>query len=236
MAEELQKKEYITEKEAGTVKELFRKNLKSYKEKDASVSDREWMEEMFKRELDGIISPEKAKRDAGEVMDAIETYGENLRSVNEAAEKGISKESWLVGKVEEAASGMAVNEYGRTLQAVDDMLYQKNAELAEALSRSSDGHIMMSPNLDGNIAEHMIAKTTEMSGFLQGKNIKVEVREAHTANSVDVRATDLSTGKYQNYQLKFGKDAKTTIALIERGNYNNQRIVVPAEQLEEVRT
>ena len=65
MAEELQKKEYITEKEAGTVKELFRKNLKSYKEKDASVSDREWMEEMFKRELDGIISPEKAKRDAG---------------------------------------------------------------------------------------------------------------------------------------------------------------------------
>ena len=62
MAEELQKKEYITEKEARTVKELFRKNLKSYKEKDASVSDREWMEEMFKRELDGIISPEKAKR------------------------------------------------------------------------------------------------------------------------------------------------------------------------------
>lgn len=235
MAEELQKKEYITEKEARTVKELFRKNLKSYKEKDASVSDREWMEEMFKRELDGIISPEEAKKDAGEMMDAIGTYGENLRSVNEAAEKGISKERWLAGKVEEAASGMAVSEYGRTLQAVDDMLYQKNAELAEALSRSSDGHIMMSPNLDGNIAEHMIAKTTEMSGFLQGKNIKVEVREAYTANSVDVRATDLSTGKYQNYQLKFGKDAKTTIALIERGNYNNQRIVVPAEQLEEVR-
>ena len=29
---------------------------------------------------------------------------------------------------------------------------QKNAELAEALSRSSEGHIMMSPNVDGNIA------------------------------------------------------------------------------------
>lgn len=42
------------------------------------------------------------------------------------------------------------------------------------------------------------------------------------------------TGKYQNYQLKFGKDAKATIELIERGNYNNQRIVVPSEQLEEV--
>lgn len=93
---------------------------------------------------------------------------------------------------------------------------------------------MMSPNLDGNIAENLIAGTTELSSYLQGKNIQVEVRNVYTANSVDVRARDLTTGKYQNYQLKFGKDAKATIALIERGNYNNQRIVVPSEQLEEV--
>lgn len=132
------------------------------------------------------------------------------------------------------SASMSVSEYGKTLQSMDDMLRQKNAELAEALSRSADGHIKMSPNLDGNIAEHMIANTTEMSGFVQGKNIKVEVRDVFTANSVDVRATDLTTGKYQNYQLKFGQDAKATIKLIERGNYNNQRIVVPSDQLEEV--
>lgn len=94
---------------------------------------------------------------------------------------------------------------------------------------------MMSPNLDGNIAENMIAKTTELSASLQGKNISVEVLESHAANSVDVRAINHETGQYQNYQLKFGKDAKATIQLLERGNYNNQRIVVPSEQLEEVR-
>lgn len=235
MGEETQRQEYITEKEARTVKELFRRNLKSYKEKDASVSDQEWMEGMFQRELDGLITPEEARKDAGEILEGIRVYDENLRSVNEAAKKGISKESWLAEKIQESTTGMAVSEYGRKLQAVDTMLYQKNEELAEALRRSSDGNVKMSRNLDGNIAEHMIAKTTEMSGLLQGKNVKVEVREAYTANSVDVRATDLSTGKYQNYQLKFGKDAKTTIAMIERGNYNNQRIVVPSEQLEEVR-
>ena len=49
-----------------------------------------------------------------------------------------------------------------------------------------------------------------------------------------VTAINHDTGQYQNYQLKFGKDAKATIDLLERGNYNNQRVVVPSEQLEEV--
>lgn len=234
MPDEVLEKEYITEKEVQVVKELFKKNLQSYKEKDAYMTDKEWLEELFNRELSGIISPKVSKQDAEEIVEAIKEYDENLKSVNEAAQNGVSKENWLAGKLEEASASMAVNKYGKRLQSIDDMLYQKNMELAEALKRSSDGHIKMSPNLDGNIAEHMIADTTELSGFVQGKNIKVEVREAYTANSVDVRAIDAATGRYQNYQLKFGQDAKTTITLIERGNYNNQRIVVPKEQLEEV--
>lgn len=236
MSNEVQEKEYITDKEARTVKELFRKYLKSYKEKGASTTDQEWLENLFNKELAGIVSKEEAKQDAVEITKAIKDYDENLESVNEAAEKGISKEKWLAGKVEEASEGMAVSEYGKTLQSIDDMLSQKNADLAEALNRAADGHIKMSRNLDGNIAEHMIANTAEMSGFMQGKNIKVEVRDVFTPNSVDVRAIDLDTGKYQNYQLKFGQDAKATIKLIEHGNYANQRIVVPKEQLEEVQT
>lgn len=230
---EEQQKEYITEKEARTVKELFSKYLKSYKEKDASMSDKEWLEQLFRTELPEASS-EEIKKDAEEIVEAINVFDENLDSINEASKHGISKESWLSDKIQEASVGMAVNEYGQVLQSMDDMLYQKNMELADSLSRASDGHIMMSPNLDGNIAEHMIAKSAELSGQIQGKNIKVEVLESHNANSVDVRATNLDTGKYQNYQLKFGKDAKSTIALIERGNYNNQRIIVPTEQLEEV--
>lgn len=84
----------------------------------------------------------------------------------------------------------------------------------------------MSPNLDGNLAENMVAKTAELDAALQGKDIRVEVRDAFTKNSVDVRVIDGKTGHYQNYQLKFGKDAKATIALIERGDYRNQRISV----------
>lgn len=231
--EEYKSKEYINEQEARTLKELFAKYLKSYKEKDVSISDKEWLEQLFKSELPEV-KEEEAKHDAEEIVDAIKEFDGNLKSVNEAAQKGVSKENWLAEKMQEASVGMAVNEYGQVLQSMDDILYLKNMELADALQRTTDGHIKMSPNLDGNIAENMIAKTTELSGFLQGKNIKVEVRDVFTENSVDVRAINLDSGKYQNYQLKFGKDAKATIDLIERGNYNNQQIIVPSEQLEEI--
>lgn len=227
--------EYLTKKEAETVKEMFKKYLKSYKEKDHSVSDKEWLEQLFRTELPEM-KEEEIKQDAEEIVTSIKVFDENLASCNEAAAQGISKERWLTNKIQESSVGMSVNEYGRTLEQVDNVLFAKNAELADALSRNSDGHIMMSPNLDGNIAEHMIAKTTELSATLQGKNISVQVLESHASNSVDLRAINHKTGQYQNYQLKFGKDAKATIDLIERGNYNNQRVVVPSEQLEEVQT
>lgn len=226
-------REYLTEEEARSVKELFKKYLKSYKEKDADMTDREWLEQLFKKELSEIDSAE-AKQDAEEICKSIKVFDDNLASCNEAALNGVSKEKWLSDKIQEASVGMAVNEYGKTLQQMDNVVYAKNIELADALSRSADGHIMMSPNLDGNIAENMIAKTTELSASLKGKNITVDVLESHAANSVDVRAYNHDTRQYQNYQLKFGKDAKATIQLLERGNYNNQRIVVPKEQLEEV--
>ena len=233
---EEQSTEYLTEKEARTVKEMFKKYLRSYKEKDNTVSDKEWLEQLFRTELPELQA-EEAKRDAEEIIDSIRIFDDNLKSVNDAAQKGIAKESWLADKTQEAAVGMAVNEYGRWLQGADDILYQKNMELADALMVAKDGHIRRinrNPNLDGIMAEHFIAKTTELSGYVQGKNIRVDVLQSHNANSVDVRAINLDTGKYQNYQLKFGKNAKATIDLIERGNYNNQRIIVPTEQLEEV--
>lgn len=223
----------LSEQEAKAIKELFEKYLKLYKEKDESVSDKEWLEYLLKNEISGLDLAEAGK-DAEEIIASIDRFNENYKSVNEAAEKGISKESWLENKIKEASTAVSVNEYGRQLQFIDDMLYTKNMELSDALQRSADGQIKMSYNLDGNIAENMIANTTEMDAFLKGKNIAVEVRDVFTPNSVDVRAINLDTGRYQNYQLKFGKDARATIDLIERGNYNNQRIVVPSEQVEEI--
>jgi len=225
--------EYLTENEARAVQQMFQGFWKSYKQKTPEVSDKEWIEQILKKEFPKM-KEEEIRQESEDIVTSIKVFDRNLASCNEAAKKGTSKERWLADKLQEMSVGMAVNEYGKKLQEIENALYAKNMELADALSRSTDGHIMMSPNLDGNIAEHMAAKTAELNAALQGRNISVEVRDSHAANSVDVRAINHDTGQYQNYQLKFGKDAKATIELLERGNYNNQRIVVPSEQLEEV--
>ena len=225
--------EYVTVEEARSFRAIFKRNLRSYKAKPKEMTNAQWLEEMFRRELPEM-SAQQASADAKEIVDAIKVYDDSLASVNEAAKNGISKEQWLADRIQESSVGMSVNDYGRHLQTVDDILYQKNMEIDEALRRSADGNVMMSPNLDGNIAEQMIAKTTEANAQLMGKDIRVDVLQSHNKNSVDIRVLNTSTGKYQNYQVKFGKDAKATIELIERGNYNNQRIIVPSDQLEEI--
>lgn len=233
---EEQSEEYLTNKEARNVKKMFKKYLKQYKEKDSSVSDQEWLERLFVSELPEM-SKEEAKEDAKDIVESINTFDDNLKSINEAAERGVSKESWLSNKIQETSTNMPVQEYGRILQAFDDVLHVKNAELAEALTVAVDGDVRrvnMNPNLDGILAENLVAKTTELNAFAQGENIRVDVRESYKANSVDLCAIDLNTGKHQNYQLKFGKDAASTIKLIERGDYK-QQLIVPSEQLEEVR-
>ena len=235
------RQEYLTEHEAKSVIKMFRDFLKLYKGKDAEMSDQQWLEMLFRRELPEL-KEEEIKQESEQIVTAIKRFDENLASCNEAAQNGISKESWLADKLQESSVGMSVNEYGKTLAQIDKALYEKNMELANALSRSKDGHIMMSPNLDGNIAEHMIADSAKLSAVLQGKNVSVKIPNSHAANSVDVTIVNHDIDahninhevKRHNYQLKFGKDAKATIELIERGNYNNQQIIVPTEQLEEV--
>lgn len=224
---------FISEAEALSFRVLLVKNWKSYRAKPESMTNHQWLQEMFQQELSHIPLGE-LEDTAKEVMDSLQMYDENLNSIHAAAEKGESKESWLAKKLEESSTGYSVQQFGEVLQGLDDNLYAQNVTFAEALARSTDGNIKMSPNLDGNIAEHTIASSANLSAAVQGKNIIVEVRDVFTSNSVDVRATNLSTGAYQNYQLKFGKDANATIELAKRGNYGNQRLIVPREQVEEV--
>lgn len=227
------KEEYLTEKEATTLKHMFSKYLQDYKKKPEDMSDKEWLENLFRRELPEA-KEEDIKEDAEDIVTAISDYNENLTSVNAAAKEGISKEKWFAEKLQEASVGMAVNEYGQALQKMDDALYVKNMELDFALRNSSNGQINMCPNLDGFIAENMIAESFNLNANLAGKDYEAVVNTRNTKNSVDVTVYNRSEGTHQRYQLKFGKDAKATIKYIEAGDYN-QRIIVPSEQLEEVR-
>ena len=97
-----------------------------------------------------------------------------------------------------------INEFSETMQSWDDILKRANHDLAEAV-RCKDGAVNMNPNLNGNLAEHMIAKSLDINSQLQNKNISVRIPASNTKNSVDIILTH--DGGYQRYQCKFYKDA-----------------------------
>ena len=84
---EEKRQEYLTEEQARTVKELFKKYLRSYKEKDANMTDQEWLEQLFRTELPEM-NEEEIKQDSEEIVTAIRTFDENLASCTEASKKG----------------------------------------------------------------------------------------------------------------------------------------------------
>ena len=67
---EEQEKVYITEQEAESFKQLFKRSLKSYKEKDENVTDEEWLNQLFQKELPEQ-SVEVCKEDAANIVNSI---------------------------------------------------------------------------------------------------------------------------------------------------------------------
>lgn len=106
---------------------------------------------------------------------------------------------------------------------------------------TNTGEISKCMNLDGFIAEQNAVNTFNMRAQLESSKYVAEVKvpepgETYGLNSFDTVIKDSTTGKIvHQYQFKFGKNSKATIDLLKGGNYNNQRFVVPLEQVEDVK-
>lgn len=219
--------------------ETIQRFVKSYINKDKQISDEQWLREEIKSEL-----PEKSDDEiqqiVSETIGSIREFDSNLSDINKQSENGISSEGWISNKISEAATGVSVIEFGNYLQGIDNSITNANAQMMRTVTTNA-GEISQCMNLDGFIAEQHAVNTFNMQAQLEGSNYVAEVMvpnsgETYGLNSFDTVIKDIRTGKIvHQYQFKYGKDAKTTIRLIKEGNYNNQRIVVPADQVEEVR-
>lgn len=236
--------EGLTENEAGELKNLLTKFIKSYSKKDDSISDKEWLKQQFREELPDI-SEEQAEKLAEDIVVSIKEYDDNLKSVNEAAKRGKSKEQWMAEHIAKASSGVSTIQYGEYLHNIDRTLSNANAQMMRTVTTQA-GEISQSYNLDGFIAEQHHVNTFNANAALHKSKYFAEVKvpgagETYGKNSVDVVILDSTNPKsnaVHQYQVKYGSDAKATIQMLrdhgEVTKYSNQQIVVPADQVEEV--
>lgn len=227
----------FTEKEAEAIKPVLMRFMKEYEKKRVDESDETWLVRHLQREL-----PEKSFEEvqgmSKAIIQEVARFDKNLASVNEACNNGKSKEEWFRDKMQEAAVGMSVNEYGAYLQQIDEALGQSNIDLIYTIFTNS-GDINMNPNLDGFLAEQQTVSSFNQQAALQNSPYRAEVLfpTRYGKNSVDIVIRDTRTTTQnivRRYQMAFGKNAEATANYIKSGDYRGQRLVVPKGQAQGV--
>lgn len=228
----------LDENDVKELKHIIEQFIMAYSKKSDDISDEDWIKEQLKKERvndSEFVIKEMARKITGTITE----YNENLENLNETCKKGKTKECWFADRMVKSAIGTSVIRYGNYLNCIDNEIQIANKQLLRVITTRT-GNINQSINLDGFLAEQYHVNTFNMRAALQKSAFRAEVcvpkpGQTYGLNSFDAVIKDGSNKIIHQYQFKYGSDSRTTINLIKSGNYNNQRLVVPSEQLEEVR-
>lgn len=223
--------------EAKALKELLVRFLREYGKKPPELNDENWLCQRFQAELPDMAEDE-ARRISCETFAAIKEYDQNLASLKSARAQGSTVEEWFADKSREAAAGIAAIEFGRRMEELGDILSTANRQLY-ITATTQNGAIKQQLNLDGFLAEQQAVNSFNVAAKLNNSPFYAEVcapeaGQPYGKNSFDVVIRGERDQIVHQYQFKFGKDPNATIQMLKRGNYNNQTIVVPKEQVEAV--
>lgn len=224
--------------EARELKKLLSRFMKEYGKKPKEQSDEEWLKQRFLAEMPDM-SEEEAAALSRETVESVQEYDRNLASLKEARAKGKTAEEWFADKAQEAAVGQSVMETGYVLSELDWALRGANQDMFYTCVTGENYQTSQALNLDGFIAEQQHVNTFNLAAKVSYSPYRAEVcspqpGQTYGKNSFDVVIKDEGGKIVHQYQFKYGKDAETTIAMLKRGNYNNQTLVVPPEQVEAV--
>lgn len=230
----------LSEEEARGISKIQREFLESYVASKDKMSVEEWLPQELQKQLPGRTS-EEIQEMSTEIITSLKVTEEMKVSQQKAIASGRSKESWFASTVLQSTSQMSAQESAKYLQNLDDAVKNANTAMHEAITTKGSGYTIPSqnPNLDGFIAEQHHVNSFNMDAVAKGSGLRAEVQplkpgETYTKNGFDVVIKYANGNRRHQYQMKYGATAEETIRMLKSGNYNNQTIVVPAEQVEAV--
>lgn len=227
----------ISQTEAERLAVLQREFLESYAASKDTMEVKDWLPLELKKQMPERSDNEIEKMSI-EILESLETTEEMRASQQQAVEQGRSKESWLASTLLQSTSQMSTQESARYLYTLDNAVRSANESMRDTVTTRA-GAPNQNPNLDGFIAEQYHVNTYNMKaqavgGELHAEVLKPKPGEMYAKNSVDIVLKDASGKVVHRYQAKYGATAEDTIRYIKEGNYNNQRLLVPEEQVEAV--
>lgn len=227
----------LSEEEGKGVSKIQREFLESYVASKDKMLVEEWLPQELLKQLPGKTY-EEIEEMSTEIISSLKVTEDMKVSQQKAIAAGRSKDSWFASTILQSTSQMSAQESARYLQSLDDAVKNANEAMHETITTEGSGYIIpsMNPNLDGFIAEQHHVNSFNMNAAAKGSGLRAEVQplkpgETYTKNGFDVIIKDASGKRIHQYQMKYGATAKDTIRMINSGNYNNQTLVVPEEQV-----
>jgi len=209
--------------------------IRSYKNKNSTMLDREWLENEFSKYPEIWKNKQEINDSADEIVTEVERFEQCKTELNEHYRKGGSRENWLAEKIEHGATGSGTVEFGKYAGEIDFAIDSANKNNIDVIYRN-DGQINQSPNLDGFISERHHESTFNINAAAKGSPYRAKViGDSNNKNSVDIVIVDSRTGKIvKRYQSKYGSDSDATKDLFEKGDYRGQRKLVPKGQSNDI--
>ncbi len=229
--------QHLSPEEAKATTKIIRGFMETYAASSGKQVS-EWLPEELAKQLPGH-SEEDIRRITREIISSLEITEEKKNEQGRAIQAGRDKESWLRSSLEQSTSHMTAEKSTAYLQELDTAIKQANEQMSAVITTKA-GEVNQNPHLDGYIAEQALVNSFNMDAAAKGSKLLAEVRkpapgETYAKNSFDAVIKNEAGKIVHQYQMKYGATADHTIQLIKNGNYNNQILVVPAEQVDAVK-
>ena len=207
----------------------------------SGASNQVWLKDYFKSEMPEI-SEEEADELAKSSIESLERYEKAQDDYKKAKSDNVSRSAWLNNTILKGGEAFSAESFTQYLSEIDSTLARCNEDMINVVTTQA-GTINQNPNLDGFIAEQELVNTFNANASLENSNFRArvlqpEAGQTYGKNSVDIAVDDKFWGQknIQRHQVKFGKDANATASMVNDKNYNNQRILVPKNQTDVVKS
>lgn len=225
----------INEEDCASLKPIIVEFVENYiQNRDKPVE--EWLSRKMQEDLPEK-KPEEIHNMTVEIISTFKVVEEKKKSLSEAVESGIGKESWFASETQKTVSDMSAQETVKYLSNLDGAVRNANEALENTI-RTQSGAISQNHNLDGFIAEQYHVQTFNLNAEASGSQYRAKVLEpngkGYAKNSVDIQIVDGNGKVVRRYQSKYCKDAEATKRAFEHGDYRGQQKLVPEGQQNDI--
>jgi len=229
---------FANEENARDTARLIARFVASWERHKHNKAPEKWLAEELRRSS-GIWADEaEAEATAREIVVAVEQANTDRASLHAHLNAGKSKASWIAGAIERGAAAAGATSVSGYAAEIEATLETTNEAMLGTV-RTQSGAVSMSPNLDGFIAEQHHADTFNVDAAAKGSPLRAKVLgpepgQPFRKNSMDIGVYDGNGKLVGRYQVKYGKDAESTQALFDKGDYRGQRKLVSHGQQSDI--